>query len=116
MPDMFVSNARRRRRRWPFVVGGVIVLGAAAAFGAYLLFFQKEGDFSNPNAEFQTQPKPPPPPKKKSETFKWPIYGYTPDRARFLDVNLRPPFRKLWRFTKGHGLIEFQPILANGVL
>jgi outer membrane protein assembly factor BamB len=114
MPDMFVSNARRRRRRWPFVVGGVVLL-AGGAIGAYLLFFQKQSDYSNPNAEFQTEPKPPPP-KKQPETFKWPIYGYTPDRTRFLDVKLKPPFRKLWRFSKGHGLIEFQPVLANGVL
>lgn len=115
MPDMFVSNARRRRRRWPFIAAGLVLLAAAGGVAVYLIFFQKEGNFSNPNAKFEENPTPPKP-KPKPERFKWPIYGFTPDRARFLDVNLRPPFKKAWRFTKGHGLIEFQPVLANGFL
>lgn len=113
---MFVSNARRRRRRWPLLAGGLLLLGAGVAVAAYLLLFQKAGNFSNPKAEFQAQPAPPRPPKRKPETFKWPIYGYTPERTRFLDAKLKPPFRKLWRFARGSGLIEFQPVLANGTL
>jgi outer membrane protein assembly factor BamB len=117
-PSKFISSARRRRRpRWPLLIAGLVVLGAAAAGAVYLIWFQKEGDFSDPSAEFQSQPAPPPPPpKQKAETFKWPIYGYTPQRTRYLPVNMGPPARKLWRFTKGHGLIEFQPVLANGFL
>jgi outer membrane protein assembly factor BamB len=116
-PSKFISSARRRRRpRWPIAIAGVLLLGAAAAAAVYLIFFQKEGDFSDPNAQFQSQPVAPPPPKPKPETFKWPIYGYTPQRTRDLPVNMGPPARKLWRFTKGHGLIEFQPVLANGFL
>src|SRR3954470_19977620 len=117
-PSKFISSARRRRRpRWPLLVAGVLLVGAGAAAAVYLIFFQKESNFTDPNAEFQSQPvAPPPPPKKKAETFKWPIYGYTPQRTRYLPVNMGPPARKLWRFTKGHGLIEFQPVLANGFL
>ena len=111
MPSMFVSNARRRRRRWPLIAGAVLLLLAGGAVAAYFIFFKKEGNYSNPNAEFQNQA--PKKPRPKPERFKWPIYGYTPDRARFLDANLKPPFRKLWTFSKGHGLIEFQPVLAN---
>src|SRR4051794_34872928 len=116
MPDMFVSNARRKRRRWPYYAGGLAVLLAAAGIFVYFQFVKKQDDFSDPNAAFENGPKPPVKKKPKPETFKWPIYGYTPDRARFLDANIKPPFRKLWRFTKGHGLIEFQPVLANRVL
>ena len=116
-PSKFISSARRRRPRWPFVAGGIVVLGAVGAVAIYLIFFQKEGNFSDPNAAFQSQPAPPPPPpKKKAETFKWPIYGYTQQRTRDLPINMGTPARKLWRFTKGHGLIEFQPVLANGFL
>jgi outer membrane protein assembly factor BamB len=115
MPDMFVSSTRRRRRRWPLILGGLIVLAAAGGVAAYLIFLQKQSNFSDPHAKFDTTQKPAPK-KPKPETFKWPIYGFTPDRARFLDANLRPPARKLWTFSKGHGLIEFQPVLANGVL
>jgi outer membrane protein assembly factor BamB len=116
MPDMFVSNARRRRRRWPLIAAGLVLLLGGGAAIVYFAFLKKQGDYVNPNAAFDTQPGPPAPKKPKPETFKWPIYGFTPDRARFLDANIKPPFRKLWRFHKGHGLIEFQPVLANRVL
>jgi outer membrane protein assembly factor BamB len=117
MPDRFISAVRRHRRRWPLIAGLLVVLIAAGGAGAYFLFFQKQGNYLNPHAAFETQPAKPPPKKKPTpETFKWPIYGYTPDRARFLDANIRPPFGLLWRFSKGSGLIEFQPVLANGVL
>jgi outer membrane protein assembly factor BamB len=116
MPDMFVSNARRRRRRWPFVVGGLLLVLAAAAAVVYFTFGQKQDDFSDPNAAFEQGDAPPAKPKPKPETFKWPIYGYTPDRSRFLDADIEPPFKKLWRFRKSKGLIEFQPILVNRVL
>src|SRR3954447_14762715 len=121
-PSKFISSVRRRRwprrPRWPWLVGVLLVVGAGCAVAIYLIFFQKEGNFSNPNAEFD-QPVPAPKkanPKPKPETFKWKIYGYTPDRNRFLDAPLPPPYKKLWKFHKGHGLIEFQPVLANGVL
>src|SRR3954451_19884073 len=116
MPDMFVSNARRKRRRWPFIAGGLAVLLVAAGIFAYFQFVKKQDDFSDPNAAFESGPKPPVKKKPKPETFKWPIYGYSPDRARFLDASIAPPFRKQWTFSKGHGLIEFQPVLANRVL
>lgn len=116
-PSKFISTARRRRRpRWPLLIAGIVLIGAIAAGAVYLIAFQKEGNFSDPHAEFQSQPAAPPPPKQKAETFKWPIYGYTPQRTRDLAVNMGPPGRVLWRFTRGSGLIEFQPVLANGVL
>jgi outer membrane protein assembly factor BamB len=119
MPDKFISSVRRRRPRWPIIVAAVVLLLAGVAVAGYFAFVKKQDNYTNPNAAFDTQPttpakkKPRPP---KPETFKWPIYGYTRDRTRFLASNLHPPFRTLWRFTKGKGLIEFQPVLANGVL
>jgi outer membrane protein assembly factor BamB len=112
---MFVSNARRRRRRWPFIAAGLVLLLAGGAVAAYFLFFRKQDNFSDPNAAFDTNTTKAKP-KPKPETFKWPIYGFTPERDRFLDADIRPPFRKQWKFSKGHGLIEFQPVLANRVL
>jgi outer membrane protein assembly factor BamB len=119
MPDVF-SSMRKRPRRWALIAVVLALVLAGGALGAYFGFIKKQDNYSNPKAAF-TQPKPAPPAKAKPpaprpETFKWPIYGFTPDRARFLDTKLRPPFRKLWGFYNSHGLIEFQPILANGVL
>src|SRR3954454_15299792 len=116
MPSKFISSVRRRRRRWPFVLAALALLGAGAAAAVYLIFFQKESNFVDPNAEFQDQEAPPPKKKPKPETFKWPIYGYNQGRTRHLDVDLPQPARKIWTFPGGRGLIEFQPILANGVL
>src|SRR3954454_3012146 len=105
MPDMFVSHARRKRRRWPFIAGGVAVLLVAAGIFAYFQFVKKPDDFSDPNAALENDAKPPAKKKPKPEPFKGRIYGYSPDRARFLDPSSAPPFRKLWTFSKGHGLI-----------
>src|SRR3954469_2792901 len=119
MPSTFISNARRRRRRWPFIIAALLLLGAAAGAGAYFLFFQPESNYSNPNAEFDGKgaTKPKAKPKPKRPTFKWPIYGYTPDRTRYLDAKINPPLKRDWLFHPKSGLlIEFQPILANGVL
>lgn len=92
----------------------MLLLAAAGVF-VYFNFVKKQDDTYDPNAPIDTRATPAPP-KQKPETFKWPIYGFTQDRSRFLDASIKPPFRKLWRFSKGHGLIEFQPVLANRVL
>ncbi|MEA2410607.1 MAG: hypothetical protein QOC77_1168 [Thermoleophilaceae bacterium] len=115
MPDKFISEVRRHRRRWPWIAGALVLLLAGGAIAGYFAFIKKQDNVNNPNAEIDTTAKPKPP-KQKPETFKWPIYGFTPDRARFLDAKLKPPFRQIWKFTKGTGLIEFQPILVNRVL
>src|SRR3954449_8146159 len=101
MPDKFISSVKRHRRRWPWIAAALVLLLAGGAIAGYFAFIKKQDDYTNPNAAFDTQPTKPPPKKKpKPETFKWPIYGYTGDRTRFLDANIHPPFRTLWKFTK----------------
>src|SRR5437879_502217 len=113
MPSMFMSSARRRRRRWPLfgVLAVLVIVGGVV--GAYFAFWRKPGNVNNKSAPFQ--PQAPVVKKPKPESFKWPIYGYDPQRTRYLDANLRPPYTQLWHFGKG-SLIEFQPVLANGWL
>jgi outer membrane protein assembly factor BamB len=119
MPDRFISSVKRHRGRWPWIAAALVLLLAGGAVAVYFAFVKKQSDYNNPNAAFESQPVFPPkkkPPKPKPETFKWPMYGYTRQRTRFFDANIHPPFRVLWKFTRGTGLVEFQPILVNGVL
>jgi outer membrane protein assembly factor BamB len=105
----------RRRRRWPWSLGGLLVLGAGIAVAAYFIFVKAPGDVSHPDVEF-TQPAKAPPPKKRDTGYDWPLYGYDLGRTRYLpDVKLRPPLPRAWSRTGSH-LIEFQPVLASGRL
>ena len=111
---MFRSlRPKSRRALILYVVAAVLVL-AGGATAAYFGFVKKPGNVSHPNVEF-TQPTAAPKPKVVPETFKWPFYGYTPDRDRYLDANISPPFKRLWVWKAG-SLLEFQPVLANGFL
>jgi outer membrane protein assembly factor BamB len=107
----------RRRRRWPWILGGLLVLGAGIAIAAYFAFIKAPGDVSHPDVEF-TAPKkaPKPPPRKRDTGNDWPLYGYDLGRTRYLpDVGLRPPLKRAWT-VPGSKLIEFQPVLMSGRL
>ena len=52
----------------------------------------------------------------KPRTVNWPMYGLDPQRTRYLPARgIRPPFRKLWRYTE-RPLLEFPPIYVGGVI
>jgi outer membrane protein assembly factor BamB len=90
----------------------LLAVGAAAA--VYLTLGEEPGNVSHPDVDFtETDDQPT---VKKPKRLVWPVYGFTPERTRYLDApQVDPPFRKLWRIRLGH-LIEFQPVLAGGVL
>jgi outer membrane protein assembly factor BamB len=56
-------------------------------------------------------------PAKVVKAVNWPFYGYDRQRTRFLPVKrLNPPFRAAeWSFQAGK-LLEFSPVLADGIL
>jgi outer membrane protein assembly factor BamB len=113
-----LSGGAHARRRWPLRVAVAALLAAVAAIAAWLLFFRAPGNVSHAGVEF-TAPKPAPPRKtKKAEStgLDWPLYGYNAQRTRYVpSAHLRPPYRRMWLF-RGSSLIEFQPVLAKGVL
>ena len=93
----------------------LIVVSVLAVAGAVLLAYEvlrRPADVHNPNATF----KPQKPPKPEAKTVNWPIFGLNPARTRYLAAKgLKPPFRKLWRFTE-RPLLEFPPIYVGGKL
>jgi outer membrane protein assembly factor BamB len=98
-------------------LAAVALLVAALAFTAAIVGYEllkRPADVHNPDATFVPQkPKAPP---KKAKTVNWPMYGLNPARTRYLPAKgIKPPFRKLWRFTD-HPLLEFPPIYVGGRL
>ena len=110
------------RRRWPFVLAAVVVLGGIGGLIVYNTWVKAPGDVTDENAEFQEtadRPTPPPPPRKKrkrAETFVWPDFGFTPNRARYLPSGVEPPFKPVWKYRGDRQLMEFPPVLAKGML
>jgi outer membrane protein assembly factor BamB len=97
------------------VAVGLIVAAVVVIAGAGILAYQvlkRPADVHNPNATFVPQK----PRKAKAKTVNWPIYGLDPARTRYLPAKgVKPPFRKLWRFTE-KPLLEFPPIYIGGKL
>lgn len=94
---------------------GLLAAGAIAVFGAGVLayeLFKRPADVHNSDATFVPQK----PSKAKAKTVNWPIFGLNPARTRYLPAKgVKPPFRKLWRFTE-RPLLEFPPIYVGGKL
>jgi outer membrane protein assembly factor BamB len=82
--------------------------GIAIAYQA----LKRPADVHNPDVPFKRQK----PPKPKAKTVNWPLFGLNPARTRYLPAKgVKPPFRKLWRYT-GRPLLEFPPIFVGGKL
>jgi putative pyrroloquinoline-quinone binding quinoprotein len=112
---------RRRRLILGFGLAVVVLVAGAAAVFA----LTRPGDVSNPDVEFRADeptatatPTATPEGRKRHrkkvdplDSFVWPLYGYTPDRRRFLPADgMRPPFKRLWKRRIGV-LLEFSPVL-----
>jgi outer membrane protein assembly factor BamB len=109
MPPM-----RRRFPRWAYVVGAIAVL-AAGGLAVWLIWGRAPDDVSNPDAEFTAPIEQPEPKKRKPKEFVWPIFGYTPDRAKYFPQRVDPPFKRVWRH-RADSLLEFPPVLADETL
>ncbi len=89
-----------------------LVLLAGGAALAYELL-KRPADIHNADVPFKPQ-KPPRP--KKAKTVNWPVFGLNRARTRYLAAKgVKPPFRKLWRYT-GRPLLEFPPVFVGGKL
>ena len=86
-------------RRLILVLAGLAVL-AAGALTAFVVHRLQEGGNvrGSPTVEYvpTTTPAPKPP-----LGIQWPMYGLDEARTRSLDLPLRPPFRRVWRYQAG---------------
>jgi outer membrane protein assembly factor BamB len=100
-----------RHRRLTLGIAAALVLCVAGAVVAYESL-KRPGDVHNEHAAF----KPEKPKRQVKRTVPWPIYGYDRSRTRYLPAKgMKPPFRKLWRYTE-RPLLEFPPVVAAGRL
>jgi outer membrane protein assembly factor BamB len=91
------------------VVGAGVLLTAAAVLVAYLVL-KRPGDVSNPDAPFEVEEA------KEVRTENWPLYGFNPERTRYLPAKkLKPPFKVTWKF-KAEALLEYSPIVVDGTI
>jgi outer membrane protein assembly factor BamB len=124
-----------RLRGWPLRLSIAALVLVVLAGGAFAVMRSREpGDVSNPGVEFRADtpvpspsPSPTPTPTSTStakpgrkanpaDEFVWPLYGYTPDRRRYLPgPSLRPPYAKLWT-VHAEALLEFSPVIADRML
>ena len=104
------------RNRLPAIALLAAAIAVSAAVAGYELL-KRPGDVHNPDAIFKPEKPPKPPPKKaKAKTVNWPMFGYDRARTRYLPARgIKPPFRKVWRFTD-RPLLEFPPISVAGRL
>jgi glucose dehydrogenase len=108
------------RRLWrehrPWAIGLMVAVVAAVAGGVIAYeALKRPADVHNEDVINRFEEQKPPPPKEP-KTVNWPIYGYDLARTRYLPVKgVKPPFRKLWRFTD-RPLLEFPPIYVGGKL
>jgi outer membrane protein assembly factor BamB len=101
----------RRRLTYALLASALILLAGGAALAYELL--KRPADIHNEAVPFVPQ-KPPKP--KKAKTVNWPLFGLNRARTRYLPAKgVKPPFRKLWRYT-GRPLLEFPPIFVGGKL
>lgn len=99
----------REHRHFAIGLAIVVLVGAIGAFVAYQQL-KRPADIHNADVAFQPQK----PKVQKRKTVSWPLYGYDRARSRYLPAKgVRPPFRKLWRYTDGP-LLEFPPVVARG--
>jgi outer membrane protein assembly factor BamB len=122
------SVLRALAGRWRILLAAGLVLIVAAGAVGYKLT-RRPGDVSNPNVEFDNPtpdptatPTPTPTPGKKkpkkvADTFRWPMYGYTPDHKRSFQPpgGVNGPFQRVW-YRPASALLEFPPAIADGKL
>ena len=96
----------RRRRRWPWILGGLAILVAVA--GAVVGIGLVRGWFDSGSVTGSTEGfVPAAGPRGEAHAHAWPEYGFDARRTRAnAAIDLRPPLREVWRHDAG-SLVEY---------
>ena len=104
---------RQRNRIIGVIVVALVALGAIALIAWNEL--KRPDDVSNPDVPFE-QPVKKPKPVPENKTVNWTTFRLNPQRTGYLPVNgIHPPFKRIWKYGD-QPLLEFPPIVVNGVL
>jgi len=107
------------RRRWKWLVGGLVVLLALlVAAGGFVLSKRGEGGktiLGSSTEEFVTTAEPDVEqrPQRVVNVEPWPTYGHDDARSHDSPYAHRPPYRDIWMVRTGY-YIEFPPAVAYG--
>ena len=104
------------RKRIFGAAAAVLVLGTAGVVAYVLNQRHLARDLrGSPTVEFVTTEARPPRKPPRALPIEWPTYGFTAERTRAVELPLRPPFRRIWRFG-ARSLLEFPPVIGYGRL
>jgi outer membrane protein assembly factor BamB len=102
-----------RKKRALAVVGTLLVIAGGLAAVVYVKYHEGRDHLGSTTEFIPTETAPPPVATPK---IVWPEFGYNPERTHVgPDVQLRPPFRKVWT-AGGASLLEFPPAIGYGRL
>lgn len=98
-----------KEKRIALAGAGVAVLGVLLAL---FLALHRPGDVSQgQESDFTASES-----RLTARVVPWRLYGFNGARTRFLPSSyVRPPFKVRWRF-RAHSLMEYSPVIANGVV
>ena len=107
--------ARLWREHRPWAIG-LVAAALALLVGLFVAYqlLKRPPDVHNAEAIERFQAREPE--KQEAKTVNWRRFGYDLARTRYLPARgIKPPFRKLWRYTN-RPLLEFPPIYVAGRL
>jgi outer membrane protein assembly factor BamB len=110
--SMFISE-RRRRRRLPLLIAGVLAVLAGAVIAAFLILSNRTDDVHRGNeVEFRAPQRPE---RVVEHSEDWPFFHYDLAHTGYLPARVGPPFKERWVFS-GRVLMEFPPIVIGDSL
>src|SRR6266496_103530 len=102
-------------RRVLVVLAAIAVLAGGAVAAIVIHRLQQEGNVRGSSTEEFTIPAAPARPAPTPLHVPWPQYGFDTTRTRAVQLALRPPYRRVWRYYAGN-LVEFPPSIGFGRL